>query len=216
VTNAGKGVTKLAFYQAAPGLTDQQLYQKLKAQGVAGLQDPATRAFSPQSSWTCRWGTATTLACPQVHWARNGYGHPQIYFVDHTSSAWPVSAAVPVWNEARGVDSWYRWANCPYVRGTHCVGVYNNNYGDTGWAGLTTIEWDSGRNILDGRVTVYLNDYYPMSGASRRKTTCQQLGHALGMGNNSSANSCLVTGNYTPSRPNGDDFALIADIYRSF
>ena len=190
-----------------------------------GLVDPFTSAGratggpTTNDVNTCAWGSATTQECPHIHGARNGHSHPQIYFVDHTPDAWPVDAAVPVWNEAEGVDSWYRWANCPFYAGTHCVGVYADYYGNTGWVGLTNHNFNSTtREFYDNQVTVYLNRTYEaqISAARRRKSTCHELGHALGLGHNSNANSCLISGNYTSARPNGDDFALVADIYRSF
>ncbi len=215
VTALPDGGGVVTFYQPAPGVSDTQLYQKLKERGVSGLVDPAAGdTVGTRDVNTCAWGSATTAACPQIHWTRNGYSHPQVYFVDHSGDAWPVTAAVPVWNRAQGVDSWYRWANCPGKRGTHCVHVWSDDYGDIGWVGLTNIVWNSNRDLVDGDVYVLLNDYYSYLGANRRrKSTCHELGHALGMGHNSSANSCLIQGAYEPLWPNGDDFALIHDVY---
>jgi hypothetical protein len=216
VVRGADGNTRVTLYEAAPGISDQRLYQMLRSSGVQGLQDPARRTVGPRTPTTCTWGSATTFECPQVHWSRNGYSHPQIYFVDHSGDAWPVTAAVPVWNEAQGVDSWYRWAHCPAVNGAHCVGVFSGNYGDTGWVGFTSALIDNNRTFIDTSVGVQLNDFYSITAARRRKSTCHELGHALGMGHNWATNSCLISGAYEPQRPNGDDFALIADIYRSF
>jgi hypothetical protein len=214
VTTVGE-ITSVKVYQAAPGVTAKQLHSRLQKAGVAGLRDPA--APQVKSINTCTWGNATTAECPQIHWARNGFGHPQIYFTDHTSSAWPVTAAVPVWNEAQGVDSWYRWATCPSTSGILCVHVYNDSFGANGWVGETDYSYNtSSRNFVDGSVWVWFNDSYSTSAARKRKTACHELGHALGMGHNSSTGSCLVSGDYTPSRPNANDFSLIRDIYASF
>jgi hypothetical protein len=211
------GTTQVSEYEPAPGVSDAELYRRLLALGVPGLQAPGVgQGAGTFSSTTCSLGSATTLECPQVHWARNGFAHPQVYFVDHTSSAWPVSTVVPVWNQAHGVDSWYRWQTCPYIAGTHCVGVYNNDYGATGWVGWTNYAFDANRNLVDSRVTVYLNDHYPITAARHRKSACHELGHVLGLGHNSSSGSCMISGAYETPTPSAQDFSLVANIYSSF
>jgi hypothetical protein len=216
-TTAADGTTHVSIYEPAPGVSDQQLYHKLKVRGIAGLRQPAkTGAVGPLDANTCTLGTATTAYCPQAHWARNGYAHPQVYIVDHTGPAWPVSAAVPVWNQAHGVDSLYRPGTCPGIPGTHCVDVRSANEGDNGFVGTTNVSFDAGRNFIDGGVNVVMNDFYTISAARHRKSICHELGHVIGLGHNSSTASCMVSGDFDAQLPSADDFAMAAEIYSSF
>jgi hypothetical protein len=224
VTTGANGVTTVALYTPAPGVSGQQLYKKLRAQGVAGLQQPGSvnttgpraRSVSPTGLGLCGYGTATTMTCPPAHWPRNGFAHPQVYFIDKSSSAWPVVYAVPLWNQAHGVDSSYRYANCPATVGIHCVTATNGNFGDTGWDGLTTMPVDANHNFLDG-MTVQFNDFYQETATQHRTVACHELGHALGLDHNSSTNSCMFAGpGAAATTPSGDDYTLLADLYSSF
>ncbi|QFZ19726.1 matrixin family metalloprotease [Saccharothrix syringae] len=213
VRDLGDGTSETTLYAPAPGITDQQLFDRLKEQGVTGLVDPRAEGVTALDDGACAWWTATTLTCPRVEWARNGHAHPQIYFVDHTSAAWPVDAAVSTWNQAQGVDSWYRWATCPNVGGAHCVNVTNGDFGATGWSTQTTWQ-DNGTFFIDGSVRSEFNDYYPRSANAHRKTACHELGHALGLSHNTNESSCLFhANNDIAPLPDGNDFALLADLY---
>ncbi len=204
------GSVEVVIHTAAPGVTARQLYQRLKARGVQDLVDPATMRVMDDGS--CSWGTATSIECPRIEWSHSGTAHATIYFADHTTSAWPVDAAVNVWNQAQGVDSWYRWDSCPILAGTHCVHVWNANYGDNGEVGTTIYTW-RGDFFVDGTVRIQMNDFYQTTPARKRKSTCHELGHALGLGHNSSAGSCMISGNYETSGPSADDFNLLRDLY---
>jgi hypothetical protein len=207
------GSTRVTFWEPAPGVSARSLHARLRAGGVAGLRPPVTLAAAAPS--TCTWGTATTAFCPQIEWATNGHEDPQVYFVDHTTAAWPVAAAVNVWNQAQSVDSLYRWNVCPTTAGAHCVHVNSANYGNTAWLGETTIRYDAARNMIDGSVEVRFNNFHVTTAARKRKTVCHELGHVLGLGHNTSTTSCLVSGAHDTAQPNADDYALVADIYRS-
>jgi Matrixin len=225
VTTGGNGVTTVTLYTPAAGVSAQQLYQKLRARGVPGLQQPhaadstgpGVRSVSPAAGvGLCGYGTSTAIACPPAHWARNGYAHPQVYFIDNTSSAWPVAAAVPPWNQAHGVDSLYRFATCPAAAGIHCVTTTNGNFGDTGWDGQTNMQIDANHNFVDG-MSIQFNDYYQETASEHRTVTCHELGHALGLDHNSSTNSCMFAGGApSATTPAADDYTLLADIYSSF
>jgi len=124
------------------------------------------------------------------HWAHDGLAHSQIYFVDHTPAFWPVSSSVYKWNEARGVDSYYHWANCPNTR-LHCVDVYeylndDGNYGVTYWSA-------SGGHFTSA--TVYLSRVRVTNAHQARKTTCHELGHVLGLDHRAESSSCMRSGN---------------------
>lgn len=220
VTRLANGNYAGVVYDPAPGVTSAQLYQRLQAHGVKGLLDPSTTArpnlVSPNDANACTWGTAGTIECPPLHWANNGYGHPQVYFVDHTASQWPVTLSAYEWNIAQGIDSTYVWANCPGYSGIHCVNLYDANYGGTGWAGITYYSWDGNRNLIDGSVYIQFNDYYSYNAAGYRQDTCHEMGHALGLAHNSSTGSCLyyqILNSDSARYPNGDDFSMLANLY---
>lgn len=215
VTVNADGTRSVTQYDAAPGVSDAQLLQELQAAGAVGTTGSSVSPLV--SSTACSWGTARTIQCPPAHWANNGHAHPQVYFVDHTGSAWPVDQATYTWNQAQGIDSLYTWGSCPGYGGTHCVNVNDANYGATGWVGLTTYQLGSNNNFVDGKVFVRLNDYpYGVNAAGHRQAACHEQGHALGMGHNTSTSSCLyfqITNATGSQRPNNDDFSLIAGVY---
>src|SRR5262249_22930763 len=130
------------LYDPAPGVSSTALANSLRAHGVVGVRVAASTVSAPSAvatpAATCSYGTATTWGCPMARWSYSGHSHPQIDFLDHTSSAWPLTAVVPEWNLTHGIDSWYRWytQGCPGST-YHCVNVYNANYGATGWTGMT-------------------------------------------------------------------------------
>ncbi len=134
--------------------------------------------------------------------------------IDHTGSGWPMTAIVPSWNRAVGVDSYYRWhtGGCP-GNGTHCPHAYSGNYGGTGWAGLTEYSYDGNGYFVDGAVTMKLNDYYAGSASLRRDTACHEAGHVLGLGHNTSTGSCLYFQQGSGQNPNSDDLNLLPRIY---
>src|SRR5450631_2532420 len=143
-------LTTTSFYDPAPGVSVQQLYSRLKSQGVRGLIDPsntaAAAAAAPQSATAiaCTYATATSFVCPVAGWTNTGYAHPQIHFNDQTSVRWPVPATTSTWNQAANIDSLYGNHTCG--SGGHCVPLVDANYGNNGWAGHTPMTWNG--NIL--------------------------------------------------------------------
>ncbi|MBV7700149.1 matrixin family metalloprotease [Streptomyces sp. TRM70350] len=207
------GTTSVAVYRPAPGVTAGTLAKKLKATGVQGVQAPAPGDVTTLAL-PCSYGSARTLECSPVRWAHNGYADPQVYFLDHTSSAWPMTAVVPKWHESVGIDSYYRWytAGCP-GGGRHCVHAYSSNYGNTGWTGVTYYRYNASRYFIDGSVSMQLNDYYGGTAAQRRNTACHEAGHVLGLGHGTSTSSCMYSSRTSTTVPNADDFALLPRIY---
>jgi len=141
-----------------------------------------------------------------------------VYFVDHTGANWPVDVSTYTWNQAQGIDSTYVNGSCPGYGGTHCIDLFDADYGATGWVGLTTYNYDGNQNLIDGQVYIQLNDYngYSLNGAGIRQVTCQEMGHSLGMGHNGATDSCMygtILNSDSALYPDGDDFSQIADIY---
>ncbi|MGP3979687.1 matrixin family metalloprotease [Streptomyces sp. KR80] len=217
VKRRANGVTSVTVYRPAPGVTSTELASRLRAAGVAGVQTNATpastKAVSP-AALPCSYGSARTLECSPVRWAHNGYSDPQVYFLDHTSAAWPMTAVVPKWHESVGIDSYYRWytGGCP-GGGRHCVHAYSGNYGATGWTGLTNYSYNSSRYLVDGSVSMKLNDHYGGSAAEHRNTACHEAGHVLGLGHSTSTTSCMYGSRTSQQYPNSHDFALLPRIY---
>lgn len=216
VTGKAKdGSTTVTIYDPAEGVTPDQLRAQLRKSGVTGVlnkgqqQPPKAQPGQRQSSAVAAclsYGTAREWC--NHRWSYGGFNDPQVYFLDHTSSAWPVTAAVNDWYRAVGIDAYYRWhtAGCP--SGRHCVHVYNGRYGRTGWYGLTT--WSPG---TQGPVTVKLNDSYSLTANQHRTIACHELGHALSLNHNTSTSSCLYSGRYISLRPNSHDYGLLPRIY---
>jgi hypothetical protein len=205
------------IYDPAPGVSSTALANSLRAHGVVGVRaDQAGTVKAPSAvatpAATCSYGTATTWGCPMARWSYSGHSHPQIDFLDHTSSAWPLTAVVPEWNLTHGIDSWYRWytQGCPGST-YHCVNVYNANYGATGWTGMTTRSVNSSNYITSAYVQ--LNDYYGGTAAQHRNTACHETGHVLGLGHNGSTGSCLYYARTSQQYPSSQDFALLETYY---
>ncbi|MEU4389546.1 hypothetical protein [Kribbella sp. NPDC023855] len=124
----------MTIYDPAVGVTPDQLRDKLRRSGVTGVldkgQQPPTKQPGQKQEQVLEclsYGTAREWC--DHRWSYGAYRDPQVYFLDHTSAAWPVTAAVNDWYQAVGIDAYYRWhtAGCP--SGTHCVHVYNGGYG---------------------------------------------------------------------------------------
>lgn len=143
-------------------------------------------------------------------WEYNDYNDPQVYFLDHTPSGFPVSANVWKWYQSPGIDAYYRWytQGCPSSR-VHCVHVYTaplgGSYGVTYWNAYAP----------QGPATVYIEQ--SLSGSAQAdKTTCHELGHALGLDHNTSTNSCMKQGAVSTGisrSPSSQDFTVLTLIY---
>jgi hypothetical protein len=151
------------------------------------------------------------------HWSRDGLGTAQAYFVDHTGTQWPVSTSVYKWNEATRPRSYYV-TSCP-SSSLHCIHVrgYTNGTAPSpscvGAYGCTFVPVGAGNHF--GNVRVYLNNTTVNTAYQHRKTTCHELGHALGLGHRSTNDSCMRQGESPPiSRfPDSHDFGGLANLY---
>ena len=224
--------SKVDAYDPVPGESKQSLYTQLKSQNVAGLINPDTDMPDSAPPGTTKEdayqmidpGGAGGSDCwadgyargECAAWKNNGYAHPQIYFIDHSSSQWPVAAATYKWNQAHGIDSVYRWGTCPSIRGIHCVPVNSGNYGKTGWEGHTT--WYHSGSIMTS-AHIYLNTWYngqvaSYLGHASAHTACHEEGHALGLNHNHFYTSCMYPDAQAGSTvPTGQDFSLLSTIY---
>ncbi|MFC9688148.1 hypothetical protein ACFTSF_06375 [Kribbella sp. NPDC056951] len=202
------GQTRIGLHQHAGNA--EALRNSLRAQGknvlAAGQAPPGQR----MGLLACEsYGTAVQW-CDHA-WSYGGFNDPQVYFLDHTPAGFPVTDAVNDWYQAVGIDAYYRWytAGCP-GGGRHCVHVRTYSPGPDEF-GVTY--WNA--NAPEGPVDVYLASH--MAGTNQaRKSTCHELGHALGLGHNSSTNSCMKQGRIAAGwslRPSSQDFEVLKRIY---
>lgn len=212
LTRSADGSVTTRSYLPAPGVSVTQLHRSLRAAGVTGLVDPASSEASSTvaAAPSCSYGTARPLnGCPPIGWARNGYLNPRIYFKDSSAAIWPAGRAATKWNESTHVRVERTTGSCPGA-GTHCVPVVSSNYGDTDWIGLTTYSY-SDRKFRDGRVDIKFNDFYVRNENMGRAVACHELGHAIGLGHNTSKSSCMYYQVQSPPRmyPTSDDYNFI-------
>jgi hypothetical protein len=149
------------------------------------------------------------------HWAHDGLAHSQIYFVDHTGAFWPVTSATYKWNEARGVDSYYV-TRCPSSR-LHCTDVYEFNDPSQTFYGETFLPLTDGNGHFRWNAAVYLNDATVHNSTQARKTTCQELGHVLGLDHQYTNTTCMMQGDaialHISVTPNAHDFDMLHGLY---
>lgn len=215
--------TSSITWTPAPGVTAESLASALSKKGIADVQvisastapSLSTGTVTPFTATACAYGTARSLTCPPVHWANNGYSHPQVYFNDYTGANWPVDQAVYSWNQANGIDSLYSHT-CAHASGTHCVNVYDSDYGDTKWTGKSFAQFDGAGNFIDTAEYTELNDHYGRTPAGYRNTACHELGHDLGLAHNVQDYSCMWSASHdngTNQLPDSDDLNMLASIY---
>lgn len=223
-------LVEVTVYDVAEGFTPAQLVDKLRRTGVDARVAPAVPPVSgvhAAGANDCALGLANAInfnhpteaiRCPNpAHWTNNGYADPQVRFNDHTSAAWPVSKAVYSWNQTPGIDSSYLYNSCPFKAGARCIDVFSDDYGDSGWNGLTSFRLATDRSgrFIESATRVQLNDHYAPNSAQRRRTACHELGHALGLGHTQSLASCMHAPSGRSSIDTGgtDDFAYLANVY---
>jgi hypothetical protein len=161
------------------------------------------------------------------HWARQANPFT-LSLADNVSTQWDASLqlASSDWTQSSVLNTNVvagrnNPKTCKPVTGR--VEVCNAKYGSTGWLGIAQI-WASGSHITQG--VVKLNDTYFNTAAYntpewRNFVTCQEVGHAFGLGHqdenfdNANLGSCMdYTSNPASNQhPNQHDFDLLESIY---
>ncbi len=133
------------------------------------------------------------------HWGSRALER-RICVEDHTGRSWPVHAAARKWSQSSRIE-YYFLADCGARR--RKVKVFEVFRPDVSWAGYTTVLFDSRLHYT--RVRVYLNSARP---SVHRAIACHELGHAVGLGHNTSTSSCMYWAPTSPY-PGVGDFRLL-------
>lgn len=219
VQQLSSGRTRVTRYSPAMGVSQQQLVDQLRRQGLAAqpAAPPADASSSAAgtAAVTCNtYGHAHTLdylCSPPARWSRNGFLNPQIYVKDTSGAGWPVGTTASIWNNSPNIHITRTTTSCP-TSGQHCVYSTSGNYGAVSWDGQTSITYNSNRFFYNGE-SVKFNDYYGNSYSpdQRRHVACHELGHVIGLDHNDVTSSCLYYRNSAApaTQPTSDDFNLI-------
>jgi hypothetical protein len=174
----------------------------------------ATSAFAHRNH---AWGN--------YHWARTANPFT-VRIGDNVDNTWQgyYNEAMADWNTSSVINTLgyagsVSTRRCPVTTGR--VEVCNNRYGQTGWLGIAGITIGTGSHITGSYVK--LNDSYTMNDATKDLVTCQEIGHAFGLGhqdenfNNAPLGTCM---DYTTQataeanrQPNAHDFQMLEQIY---
>jgi hypothetical protein len=159
-------------------------------------------------------GPASANNSEPWHIDRQGTSLAQVYFIDGTGPAWPVSASTSKWNESTRVKSYYlrSGSSCPHYL---CASVYEVNY-DSGYIGYTTVNYNTTTGHLNWAY-INLNNYYPVDAAAHRHTACQEEGHVLGLDHQYPApgapTTCMDDSRLDTQLPNNHDYYQLTLIY---
>lgn len=134
-----------------------------------------------------------------VHWGRYSSSPVLVLFKDYSGPAWPTREAVNRWEyNTPNLSAIYRppssnsgcWA---------CVDIRQYSASDPApngqvYLGHTYYSWDSNAHFKPNSVSVWLNNYYPMTWGQRLHDACHETGHALGVGHHTPQGngSCMV------------------------
>lgn len=146
-----------------------------------------------------------------VHWNRVNTATAQVYFIDHTSVRWPVSASAQTWNQTNRLGVYWRSPSqgCPGSN-VGCVPVTEVSLPNAAWHGSTSLAW-SGDHFT--QVSIKLNTAVTTTSSQKRSVACHELGHAIGLDHQRVNDSCMTDGAVYPLYPNGHDFDKIKGLY---
>jgi hypothetical protein len=155
---------------------------------------------------------ATALAQP--HWYRGEQAQVTVY-VERTSvgdTNWSyVKQAGAEWARSSRIEVRFV-KRCP--SSAYCVKVYQVRLSQNlaGWATLT---YDLATNTA-WYGSLHLNTRFLTSDATRRKTTCHELGHIFGLDHRQTGQTCMRDGFDTLyGHPDAGDYADLRRIYAS-
>lgn len=124
----------------------------------------------------------------------------QVYIEDYTGANWPVINAVSKWDNQSYILVYYKSAGTCNHSLVHCVHAVEYYSSTDGRYGHTNLIIDSNRHLKHGThsnpesgITVHFNNYYVprTTTAQRRKVTCHEVGHSLGMMESFRHDSCM-------------------------
>lgn len=141
-------------------------------------------------------------------WWHNGYYNPHVWVDDQTGSSWPVSASANEWNQSNWINVYYHYNGCPYSSGEHCIYAYEGTWSSSTAVATTYWDVDSYGNFRDGYEHIDFNDKYLYLGATAlRHTTCQEIGHDLGLNHaESDTGTCMDDLTLNPTLPDSGDW----------
>lgn len=128
------------------------------------------------------------------------------------NSDWSAPDVLDLRDEAGG-DATSDRKRCKAVSGK--VRACNADYGFNGWLGIASIWLNGGGHIVQG--TTKQNDSYLNTStysAYKRHVLCQEVGHTLGLGHTSGADTCMNDNlGAVRNSPNAHDYEQLVAIY---
>lgn len=175
-----------------------------------GVRLPLLCAFLLSALLTSTATVAQASHSLGIHWEKE-LSTNKTTFINNTAG-WGVDLAVADWEGGTSNLDVLSRSSCPGT-GYHCVPTNENNYGATGWLGVTNINCcKSGTNHIVS-ASIQLNNYYAPTATVRRHTACQEEGHAMGLNHLYGTGSCMDDSTYTFTTPVQHDFDQLNAIY---
>jgi hypothetical protein len=161
------------------------------------------------------------------HWARSGAAKLTIYSSVTSDWSGALGTANSDWNQSAYLEntvvasdtSSQTRRRCPMPAGA--IRVCNYAYGNTGWAGIASINLSGGSHI--SQASAKMNDtFLGSAGAAKRQgVMCQEVGHDFGLHHqdenfsNANLGTCMDYTNdwSTNQHPNQHDYDQLALIY---